>query len=263
MCKTYVLFYFLFYSCFVFKWVFLLWSISLFVSSKEILIDFFISSETPAHSFLKLPNFKLSEAGRHERSLCHTGESHTDKFICFDFKRHPRGKRKVNVWLFITVLTLNVVSGFSSLSLLTAPSRFSAPLGLLELSVHQSRNSLREVEPKPRPVQEMSLSRPCLHCFSHFTAGSCVKQQVLWTANQYSTLASLCLGLEAKSLRLSLFIKHHAPLVMQKPAQHRVGTGSTGWPFSPFPNFLAPQPLQNVPVGAYCLSPFRNSTLVR
>lgn len=122
---------------------------------------FYQTQKNPAHSFPKLPNFKLLEAGRHERSLWHTGESHTDKFICFDFKRHPRGRRKVNVWLFITVLTLNVVSGFSSLSLLTAPSRFSAPLrGLLAswsyLSI-KAETSSGGLSPSP------GLSRRCLY----------------------------------------------------------------------------------------------------
>lgn len=218
-----------------------------FVPSKEILRVCFIRLRKPFSFSSQIIQFQALRSWQAWGSLCRTGESQKDKFICFEFQRHPR-----ECLLFITVLTLNVVSDFSVLSLLSVPSRFSAPPR--ETLGSWSYLSIKAEVSSRRLSLSSGVSRRCLYLGP--TNGNALTllqavvsiQQVPWTAKYYSQLhcpQSGKLNLRGcASLQVELgFTRHWAPLMVQEAAQHSIGTGSTRWPFNSSSNLLVSQTL--------------------
>lgn len=167
----------------------------------------------------------------------------------------------MNVWLFITVLTLNVASGFLAPSLLTAPSRLSGRLpaaGRLELSAHPSRN-------QPWRLGRPAYPRRCLYLALLSVAPSSRGGHLCQTAGTLDGEIQMRLSLSSEGGRgeRNLWGSHprrgDAP-ARQGPVQHSVGTGAPDGPCS-FPNSLARSLF--VPIGSLWLLLFKTSALVR
>lgn len=153
--------------------------------SESVLLD----SESPSHSLLKSSNFKLSEAGRHGEVFAILVNHKRTHLFVLSF-RDIQGGKGSECLLFITVLTLNVVSDFSVLSLLSVPSRFSAPPG--ETLGSWSYLSIKAEVSSRRLSLSSGVSRRCLYLGptndNALTLLQAVVsiQQVPWTAKYYS-----------------------------------------------------------------------------